>query len=363
MKVAFRVDASADIGTGHLIRCLTLAEVLIERDVQVQFICREHKGNLIHLLMEKYIPVITLPAPNKLYSTNNNEYAKWLGVPQYEDAEQTIKAIADENLDWLIVDHYGINSQWETQLKQHVEKLLVIDDLADQHHSCNALLNQNYIIDGVSRYQGLVPKDCHILLGPDYALLKAEYAHARMSVFPREGKLGRILIFSTAGDDHGETLIAMEGISNYKNTKHVDVVVGQSNKFQTEIESYCLTKGWNYHCQVNYMPDLISRADLVIGASGANTWERCALGAPALVTILAENQVAIAEALHDKNIIVCLGWCNKTTTDSYHQAIHNLSESSLNTMSSNALNLVDAKGVFRVSDYLISTETSDEQVA
>lgn len=357
MKVVFRVDASVRVGTGHLMRCLTLAESLRERGVQTHFICREHVGNLFALLQQKGMLITVLPAPAVTDTTSGEDYAAWLGVTQTEDAEQTIGALNGEKPDWLVVDHYGLDIEWEQRLRPHVNKLMVIDDQVSRHHDCDLLLDQNYSTDGERNYANFVPPSCLVLLGPSYALLRHEFRSIRDRIKSRSYELKRIMVFFTAGDDQGETLKAMRGIELFGQAEHVDVVVGQSNSSNAEINKRCKELFWKYHCQVDYMPTLITDADLVIGAGGSSNWERCALGVPALVTILAENQASIAQALDRAGVVINLGWNIGLQSADYEKALNSLDHKRLSTMSEKAFELVDAKGAERVVEILLAEQS------
>lgn len=353
MKVFFRVDSSARIGAGHLMRCLTLAEALRMRDVQTHFVCRDHRGNLIAMLRQKAMPVTVLGASTTGNATTGEDYASWLGVSQAEDAGQTIGAFSGERPDWMVVDHYGLGSEWEKHLRPHIGKLMVIDDLADRKHDCDLLLDQNYSADGDQRYAELAPPQCKILLGPGYALLKKDFRDIRERLGARQRELKKILVFFTAGDDRGETLKAMRGIELYGKAEQVDVVTGQSNPNNAAILAKCKALHWGYHCQIDYMPALIAQADLVIGAGGSSNWERCALGVPALVAVLAENQVLIARALNNAGAVHNLGWCHDLQAEDYANALSMMDRQQLASMSGKALELVDALGAERVADILL----------
>jgi UDP-2,4-diacetamido-2,4,6-trideoxy-beta-L-altropyranose hydrolase len=354
MKVAFRVDASVQIGSGHLMRCLTLAEALRERGVDTNFICREHVGNLIALLGGKEMPVMVLPAPRTKDTSHGADYAVWLGVPSGEDAEQTINALNGKRPDWLVVDHYGIDIDWERRLRPHVGKLLVIDDLASRHHDCDVLLDQNYSLEGEQRYTAFVTPMCKLLLGPRYALLSKEFKVMRESIGSRTDNLKNIMVFLTSGNDQGETLKAMRGIEIFGKAECVDVVVGRSNPNNVEISRRCVERNWGYHCQIDYMPKLLAQVDLVIGAGGSSNWERCALGIPALVVILAENQAPIAQALGRAGAIYNLGWARELKAVDYANALIALNRDCLAAMTERSLALVDAKGAERVVDVLLA---------
>lgn len=354
MNVVFRVDASARMGVGHLMRCLTLAETLRERGAILRFICRDHVGNLIALLQQKAMPVKVLSVPVAGNTTHGEDYAAWLGVTQAEDAEQTIEALNGEKPDWLVVDHYGLDMDWEKRLRPYVGRLMVIDDLASRHHDCDVLLDQNYSVEGEQRYASFVPPFCKMLLGSRYALLRKEFKVMREHLEPRAHKLKKILVFITAGDDQGETLKAMQGIELFGKVENVDVVVGRSSSGNSEIRQKCDELRWGYHCQVDYMPSLIAQADLAIGAGGSSNWERCALGVPALVVILAENQAPIAKALGQAGVIYNLGWNRDLHAVDYANALATLNHDCLTAMSEKALALVDAKGAERMVEVLLA---------
>jgi len=186
MRVAIRVDASLEIGTGHVMRCLTLAGELRCKDARIVFVCRELSGHLCDLIASKGFEVYRLGFDNvlsdksSLCSENGNTdnqpaHAAWLGVDQYTDAQQTIDVLQkDSPWDWLIVDHYALGAYWESAMRGVANKIMAIDDLSDREHDCNLLLDQNYFQEPNKRYKGLLPEHCETLLGPNYALLRPE---------------------------------------------------------------------------------------------------------------------------------------------------------------------------------------------
>ncbi len=213
MYVVFRTDASHTIGTGHTIRCLTLAKALRESGAQILFICREHEGDLCNHIEEQGFAVHHLSSPREDFiSEYAPAHAAWLGATWQEDADATVAAITSLQIkpDWLIVDHYGIDQRWEDVLRPLVDRIMVIDDLADRHHDCDLLLDQNLILDMESRYGDLVPDDCTLLLGPDYALLQPIYAELHDRIPPREGSIRRILISFGGADSNNLTGRALE---------------------------------------------------------------------------------------------------------------------------------------------------------
>src|SRR5215208_479661 len=194
MKVVIRADASSRMGTGHVMRCVALADALQARGGQPVFVCREHSGNLIDALRERALPVAVLPAPPNPAEVTQEDYADWLGVPASTDADETIGVLGDIRPDWLVVDHYSLGIDWEQRLRPHVARLLVIDDIA-RPHDCDALLDQNYSDEGERRYAGLIPSACPLLAGPRYALLVPVYARHRGARAAPDGSVGRVLVY------------------------------------------------------------------------------------------------------------------------------------------------------------------------
>ena len=195
MRVFFRVDASSQIGTGHLVRCLTLADRLHSQGAEITFICRAHADDHCDLIKDSRFRLDRLPQPNGLARKSSDvRYASWLGVGWQEDARETQTAIENTgcDADWLVVDHYGIDGRWESFLRDTVERILVIDDIADREHDCDLLVDQNLVSEMHTRYEGKTPDGSRRLLGPKYALLQEEYRQHHSTVAARSGKVTRI---------------------------------------------------------------------------------------------------------------------------------------------------------------------------
>lgn len=339
MKIVFRVDSSLQIGSGHLMRCLTLAERLKkENGSDVYFIIRDLSGNLIELVKQKKITVFELPQvePGEALAG----YAKWLTVTQEQDAAETIASIEIIGKpDILIIDSYAIDITWENMLRPYVEKIMVIDDLANRKHDCDILLDQNEYRNKDKRYEYLVPQHCQLLLGPQHAILREEFYEARKKIRVRDGKINNILVFFGGSDTGNETMKALQAISMLElNDITVNVIVGKSNPNQKEIEKFCdKNNNMHYFCQVDNIAEFMNAADLAIGAGGTITWERCFLGLPAIVVAIADNQVELTEACASKGILVFLGDKSTVTTSLLSQAILNIEGRTLKKIAQNCL--------------------------
>ena len=319
-RVLIRCDASLAIGSGHVMRCRTLARELQRHGVVVCFLCRRQPGDLINLL-EPEFAVLALPE-QPLAPCDGLEgrdlYSAWLGCTQEQDAAQCLEVLAKAGIDcasWIVADHYGLDARWEAKLLAGLAsgaappKLLVIDDLADRTHQPNLLLDQNFFGQAThQRYQDLVPPQCRQLLGPHYALLGPEYAQLHQLVLPRT-ELRRVLVFFGGVDPDNLSGRALEALMDPALADlAVDVVLGlQSPHRQAVAERVARRPHTTLHGSLPSLAGLIARADLAIGAGGVTTWERSCLRLPTLVVAIAANQLPFAEALDQAGHLQLLG--------------------------------------------------------
>ena len=355
MKIAFRTDASNKIGTGHFMRCVTLAEELKKKDVHIRFLCRNLPIHLRDILITKAIEYIPLDTYDFTDSIDELAHASWLGISQLQDSKATINALADQTWDWIVVDHYALDARWEIELRSSVKRIMAIDDLADRQHDCDVLLDQNYFSDMQIRYKDKVPAHCQLLLGPQYALLREEFRTLREQVKVRSGEVKKILVFFGGIDADNYTLQAIEVLAEVNFGFQVDVVIGAQHPFKDIIENACAKNGYIFHEQTLRMAELMLKADLAIGAGGSASWERCCLGLPSLLVALADNQVAIAKELGAISACIYIGNGGKVSLKKWlSQLIANPKQ--IRKVSENAFLIVDGLGVFRaiskISAYL-----------
>lgn len=280
-------------------RCLTLARQLRDGgNADIEFVCRDVQGHLAGLIATQGYRVALLPTPESpaLFDWN-------------QDAGQTLKFLGLDTLDWLIVDHYGIDARWETLLRARSNYILAIDDLANRPHDCDVLLDQNYRQGLKQRYDGLVPAHCKKLLGPNYVLLRPEFCNARKNLRRDFSAVRRLLVNFGGTDEPNMSQRTVDAIRSLQlPTLAVDVVIGQANPHRNTLQQAVeALPGFLLHIQTERMAKLVSAADLAIGASGSSTWERCSLGLPTLAVVLADNQREAANELGRAGIIVNLG--------------------------------------------------------
>lgn len=356
MNIAFRVDASLQIGTGHLMRCLTLADALKSRGAMTHFICRHLPDHLADLLEQHGHPLTRLPDDTHTDATDELAHARWLGTSQARDADDTLHALAGESPDWLVVDHYALDARWESALRPHCRKIMVIDDLADRPHDCDLLLDQNLVADGGARYDGLLPAHCGKLLGPKYALLQSEYAELHPRTPPREGPVQRVLIYFGGADTDNLTGRAIAACLSLRRTDvALDVVIDPNSPHAESIRRQVQgERQITLHTRLPSLASLMVKADLAIGGGGATSWERCCLGLPTLVITLAENQKPIAAELDRRGLIRWLGHRDDVSEAGLAQALGDLLNAGLPAAwSAHCRRLVDGRGTERVRDIML----------
>lgn len=338
MNVVMRADASAQIGMGHVVRCLTLAAALRERGVTVLFVCKEHPGHLCKMIEAQKFTVFRLPV---------------LGDQWEADARQTIEVIAAASVkaEWIVVDHYALDERWERELRPHAERIMVIDDLADRGHDCDLLLDQNLVAHLHTRYEDRVPPHCGLLLGPEYAILQATYEELHDRSPPRSGSLRRILVFFGAADNEnltGRTVAAFLALG--RSDVELDVVVMPSASWRHRIlEQAAGHDNIHIHSELPTLAPLMLKADLAVGAGGTTSWERLCVGLPALVVTLAANQQLVAQGLSEAGLVRWLGHSDKVDQQALMAALERVLREGLDEhWSLRCLSAVDGKGARRV---------------
>lgn len=354
MRIVFRVDAAAHIGIGHFMRCLTLADALVERGATARFVTRYLGAPLCALLTQRGHEHVAVSSPAREPGPDPVPHASWLGTSQEADARDTLNAI-ERGADWLVVDHYALDARWESGLRGAVRRIMVIDDVADRRHDCDVLLDQNLFPDAEQRYAAQVSRGCVQLLGPRYALLRPEFAALRAQTPARRGEVRRILV-SLGGIDAGnQTMKVIRAIDSLRSTDlDVDVVIGAEHSARAAIEQACAERGFACHVAPRDLARLMAAADLAIGASGSTSWERCCIGTPTLLITQAANQVPIAAGLAACGAAVCVGDGHSLDERQIGEGLASLvsDPERIRAISTAARELVDGLGANRVCDRL-----------
>lgn len=294
MRVAFRTDASVAVGTGHLTRCLTLAEALRESGATSLFLCRAHSRDAHEAIGSAGFEVRELPV-RAIESPDDGA----------RDAQESLSALERERPDWLVVDHYGLDREWEKSMRPAVRRILVIDDLADRPHDCDALLDQNVLPDPEARYRGTLPPACVTWFGPAFILLRDEFR--RVSRRSRTGPPARALVSFGGVDRANHTMQAIEALARARpNRLRADVVVGKLHPQLAALREACAERGFECHVQSSRMAELMARADIAIAASGFTAYELVAMALPAILVPASPAQAAVADELGRRGLAVSM---------------------------------------------------------
>ena len=317
-KIVFRADASLQIGAGHVMRCLSLADTLTAQGAECHFICREHSGSLTEYIRGKgyYVHTLAYVPPQAPIDVPFVEpqlaHSAWLGSTQAQDAVECADFLSDLQPDWLIVDHYALDVQWETALQPYYRKLMVIDDLADRVHVCHLLLDQN-LGRKEQDYAGLVPDYCQIFVTPEFALLRPEFAELREYSLNRRAnpQLKHLLITMGGVDQPNATCQVLEAMRSCPLPAdcRITVVMGAAAPWLSRVQAQAALMPWPTEVLVNIddMAQRMADCDFAFGAAGSTSWERCCLGVPTMMVVLAENQLAIGEALDRSGAAILIG--------------------------------------------------------
>lgn len=353
MKVIFRVDASLQIGTGHVIRCLTLAQALKENNLSSAFICRKHQGNLIEKIRSYGFEVRELQVLKKTESDNKLFHSHWLGTTQQQDANDCINILKEEKVDWLIIDHYALDQQWQRRLKPFYKKLMVIDDLADRKHYCDILLDQTFARQKEDYFE-LVQKNCILLLCSKYALIRPEFSKWRIYSLNRRIKpeFNQLLINMGGVDVNNVTATILDELvkCNLPKNIKINVIMGKDAPHleSIKLKSKSLVYNTTIKIDVGNMAEIMANTDIAIGAAGSTSWERCCLGLPTIMIIIANNQITIANALAEHGAIKLLENTKELST------IINNRKSWMIEVSDISQSICDGLGLKRVCDKIMS---------
>jgi len=349
MHIVFRADASLAIGNGHVMRCASLAQALQAIGAHCTFVCTSETGHLNAYLQNQGY-VVHVINPNAFDTRVNAEslLANW-----QSDAQATVNAIHDQPIDWVVVDHYGLDWQWEAELSSYASQLMVIDDLANRAHQCAVLLDANPGRQS-NDYAVLTPQDCRILTGPQYALIRNEIRQFRNTEHILHDACTSLKILITLGgvDKDNFTCEVLAALNQFdsKIPLEIQVVMGPFSPWIDQVIQISHAMRWSTHVTQNpkNFAELMCTHDIAIGAAGTSALERCYLGLPSINFILTPNQYISGKALQTQHAASSIeldqGW-----EKSLHQHLHELQSNSYRqTMQQACLQITDGLGAERV---------------
>jgi UDP-2,4-diacetamido-2,4,6-trideoxy-beta-L-altropyranose hydrolase len=308
VHIAIRVDASSTMGTGHLKRCLSLEAALTAAGAQVRFVVRMLDPVAPQMLQSLNCRVHWLAKPGASRPSaepgpDQPPHAAWAEVNWCQDANETIEALDEWAVDWLVVDHYAFDARWHQTVRRALGcKLLVIDDTADRSIDADALLDHNWHTDHQKKYQGRLTQEPHWLVGPRFALLAPVYATAPRYAFHTEVRSMGIFMGGTDPGAASARALKACRVAGFRGP--IEVVSTSANPLLRELRAACASLP---PTQLTLdQPDLaafFARHDLQIGAGGGATWERCCIGAPTIGLVLSANQSAVVPLLDRQGVL------------------------------------------------------------
>ncbi len=357
MKIAFRADASPKIGSGHVMRCLALAEALRRRGDETCFIARAMPQSLRRRLEQSGHSVVLLQpsARTRAVDASDPPHAQWLDTDWETDASATLSALGSGDLDWLVVDHYALDARWSSRLRDRAKGVLAIDDVADRPLDADLVLDHNLQPDPQTRYlrRLIRPDPQKLMMGPTFALLRPEFSALASLRNQPPRPVETLLIAFGGGDDHGAAQrVLVELLAPPFEALRFIVVVGGLHPAKPDFEALSAD-----HANIELFVDtaevaqLMLRSDLAIGAGGGMTYERMCLGLPAITIALEHNQAEPAAYLAERGLSTYLGRIDQLPSGAVARAVARAIEGQIDIagQSDAGMRLVDGRGASRVA--------------
>ncbi len=351
MNIAFRLDATKKIGVGHLSRCKNLAYNLSKRGAKIFFIVRAMDKNFINLLKDNQFKINFLPNNNKFEVIKKNIDELWPDNLQKIDALET-KKILKKKIDWLIVDHYGLNKKWEMEIQKKVKKILVISDFLNRKHHCDLFLFQNEINENNFSFKKNFPKKCQYLIGSKYALIDQKSVLLRNKIKKKNKKIKKILI--NFGSINPSDLVSkiLDTFEHKLLKKYNLTILGAVTNLKLKRKNKF----------IGYKSNFINKLykfDFCIGSGGVANLERMCIGLPSLIFPISSNQAKVVEILEKKKLCLVIRDLKINMQNLRGKIISILKNKNLiNACRENSFNLVDGYGVLRIVEILYPMKVS-----
>jgi UDP-2,4-diacetamido-2,4,6-trideoxy-beta-L-altropyranose hydrolase len=336
IKTTFVTAASPQIGGGHVLRGLALAEGLAALGVRVRFAIDRTTRDTVALVDASGVEVVeTSPGEAR-------------GHPVLGDS------------DIVVFDGYAIDIDIEQGWEGRCGLRVAIDDLANRPHACDVLVDHAPGRDAAD-YAGLVPKDCTVLAGPAFALLRPHFATLRDRALSRRAvePPRRVLVAMGLTDVGGSTRRAVEGVLAANLGLAIDVVTGRTAQSLPWLHEQARDGVLRLHVDVeaSVMAELMVEADIAVGGGGGTSLERCCLGLPSLVIMVADNQERGVLALERAGALTSLGQLDPATPQRIARALATVTREPrlLTDQAQAAAVIVDGGGSRRVSRILLDS--------
>jgi UDP-2,4-diacetamido-2,4,6-trideoxy-beta-L-altropyranose hydrolase len=335
LRAAFRADAGAAIGGGHVFRCQSLAAAMRARGWTTLLATSRETLAFVPQAAAAFDRVVEIGAP---------------GAADEAAAAGAVAGPADA----LVIDHYGRDAAFESACRDWARVIATFDDRADRAHSADLVVD---VTPGrePAAYRGKAGDAARLLLGPAFAPLRASWAEARPPALTRDraGPVRRISVSLGAIDAQNATGFALEALAACAWKGEVVAVVGSGAPHRTALAAFVAARrGWRLLVDPPDYTEVIAQSDLAIGAAGTSTWERCCVGLPSIVLELAENQADNIAALSAAGAARVAGALRSLSTAELARAIDALVADGPGraAMSARAAALCDGRGADRIAD-------------
>jgi UDP-2,4-diacetamido-2,4,6-trideoxy-beta-L-altropyranose hydrolase len=335
MKVAIRADAFAEMGTGHVMRCIALGQGVMMRGGEVVFLTYCSSEGLVSRLRSEGFKLHLLNEPGSLSDS--------LGL------------LEKERPDWIVLDGYHFDTGYQQVVKDAGYRLLVIDDYVrlDYYHA-DIILNQNY---GAENFRYNTREGSKLLLGTKYVMLRKEFLKYWSFERSNPEVAEKLLITMGGADPDNNTLTILKAVNLIEKPLNAKVVVGAANPHYEALAKE--VEGSTHSVEilrgVEDMAPLMAWADAAVSAGGSTVWELAFMGLPAILSVIADNQEYSVNCLVRDDVFMSLGRASETSVEEIAAAMQKLlyDATKRTAMLDNWRKIVDGKGVDRIIDVLM----------
>ena len=336
MYIGFRTDSSYKIGTGHVYRCLKLAESFKKKNINCIFFSKNYAGNINHLIKKKF-KLVELPISN-LKKVKSKKFI-------ISDYNKTVGFIKRLKIKLIFIDNYIINNKWEDIISKYCKTVLISDGLKKKA-KCDYLINYNLMSDSKKENNKILNSNCKKLIGPDYTIIRE---HKNKNY--KKKITNKITVYMGGVDTKNYTMKIISILKNFKLRKYkISVIIGQKNKNKKEIvEKIKDCKNFEFLLgDKKSLYNYYKNSCLVISNGGTSMFEHMTLGLKAIVVAQTEVQKKICQELSNNNLINFFPNVNKIN---YNNIISILKKKFSLKKSAKLRRLYDGKGIKRIVEY------------
>ena len=333
--IYIRTDANEQIATGHVMRCLSIADAAADIGEDTTFILSDESGvELIKTRGYRYVVINS----------------------SWDDMDSEIDVLSEiiraNNIEKLLIDSYSVTYNYLSAINC-LTKVYYIDDLDAFEYPVSCLI----CYSSIQERQGYKEKynDIELLLGSKYIPLRREFQNIPLKILGGNAK-SRLLITTGGGDNNNIIRRLLSALDIY-NWEGIDVICGVfNNNYEKIVSDYRECENVFFHSNVSDMNNYMIEADLAISAGGTTVFELCACGTPAIVFSIADNQVENAKLMRDKGLIIYAGdISDDTLIDNLKKEINyyeNMSNKQKKDWINKLRNYVDGYGAKRIAEAL-----------